>query len=95
MQGTVVITNLSSVLNDKNEWETPDTFNPGHFLNSQGQFLRREAFLPFSAGESHTLYLYTYFIIFKQKYYFFPSLVIFGIYDGDELKDKNKIPFFK
>ncbi|KAI1892059.1 hypothetical protein AGOR_G00150080 [Albula goreensis] len=50
-KGTLVIINLSSVLNDKNEWETPDTFNPGHFLDSQGQFRRREAFLPFSAGK--------------------------------------------
>ncbi|KAI1892060.1 hypothetical protein AGOR_G00150090 [Albula goreensis] len=49
-KGTVIVANLSSVLNDKNEWETPDTFNPGHFLDSQGQFRRREAFLPFSAG---------------------------------------------
>ncbi|KAB5539711.1 hypothetical protein PHYPO_G00092210 [Pangasianodon hypophthalmus] len=49
-KGTAVTTNLSSVLNDKNEWETPDTFNPGHFLDDQGQFLKKDAFLPFSAG---------------------------------------------
>lgn len=41
---------LSSVLFDKNEWETPDVFNPQHFLDSEGQFRRRDAFLPFSAG---------------------------------------------
>lgn len=34
---------------DKNVWETPNTFNPGHFLEN-GQYRRREAFLPFSAG---------------------------------------------
>ncbi|XP_071394150.1 cytochrome P450 2J2-like [Centroberyx affinis] len=50
-KGTAIMTNLSSVLFDKNEWETPDTFNPEHFLNSEGQFRRREAFLPFSAGK--------------------------------------------
>ncbi|KAL6486136.1 hypothetical protein MHYP_G00055280 [Metynnis hypsauchen] len=49
-KGTAVTTNLSSVLNDKTEWETPDTFNPGHFLDDQGQFRKRDAFLPFSAG---------------------------------------------
>ncbi|XP_072537915.1 cytochrome P450 2J2-like [Salminus brasiliensis] len=49
-KGTTVTTNLSSVLNDKNEWKTPDSFNPGHFLDDQGQFRKREAFLPFSAG---------------------------------------------
>lgn len=41
---------LTSVLFDKNEWETPDIFNPEHFLDSEGQFRRRDAFLPFSAG---------------------------------------------
>ncbi|XP_078141652.1 cytochrome P450 2J2-like [Centroberyx gerrardi] len=50
-KGTAIMTNLSSVLFDKNEWETPDTFNPEHFLDSEGRFRRREAFLPFSAGK--------------------------------------------
>lgn len=45
--------NLTSVLFDKNEWETPDTFNPEHFLDSEGKFVRRDAFLPFSAGNFH------------------------------------------
>ncbi|KAG2461424.1 cytochrome P450 2J2-like [Polypterus senegalus] len=48
---TAVLINLSSVLNDKDEWETPDTFNPGHFLTPDGTFRRREAFMPFSAGK--------------------------------------------
>ncbi|KAG2461425.1 CP2J2 protein, partial [Polypterus senegalus] len=46
---TAILINLSSVLNDKDEWETPDTFNPGHFLTPDGKFRRREAFMPFSA----------------------------------------------
>lgn len=50
LQGTIITTNLSSVLFDKTEWATPDAFNPEHFLDSEGQFRRREAFLPFSAG---------------------------------------------
>lgn len=49
--GTMVITSLSSVLNDKSEWETPDEFNPNHFLDSQGFFRKREAFFAFSAGK--------------------------------------------
>ncbi|KAI5606956.1 cytochrome P450, family 2, subfamily AD, polypeptide 3 [Silurus asotus] len=52
-KGTAVITNLSSVLNDKSQWETPGTFNPGHFLDEQGRFLKKEAFLPFSAGRAN------------------------------------------
>ncbi|XP_054646489.1 cytochrome P450 2J6-like [Dunckerocampus dactyliophorus] len=50
-KGTCVIILLTSVLFDKNEWETPHTFNPGHFLDASGKFLKKEAFLPFSAGK--------------------------------------------
>ena len=50
-QGTTVIANLTSALFDKNEWETPFAFNPGHFLDEEGKFRKRTAFLPFSAGE--------------------------------------------
>lgn len=50
-KGTPLTTNLSSVLFDKNEWATPETFNPEHFLDSEGRFCRREAFLPFSTGK--------------------------------------------
>uniref|UniRef100_A0ACB8F7M3 Cytochrome P450 2J1 n=1 Tax=Sphaerodactylus townsendi TaxID=933632 RepID=A0ACB8F7M3_9SAUR len=48
-KGTVLIPHLTSVLFDKEEWETPDAFNPDHFLEN-GQFKKKEAFLPFSAG---------------------------------------------
>uniref|UniRef100_G3PNK4 Cytochrome P450, family 2, subfamily N, polypeptide 13 n=1 Tax=Gasterosteus aculeatus aculeatus TaxID=481459 RepID=G3PNK4_GASAC len=50
-KGTTVMPSLTSVLFDKTEWETPHTFNPGHFLGAEGKFVRREAFLPFSAGK--------------------------------------------
>uniref|UniRef100_A0A673GDZ2 Cytochrome P450, family 2, subfamily N, polypeptide 13 n=1 Tax=Sinocyclocheilus rhinocerous TaxID=307959 RepID=A0A673GDZ2_9TELE len=42
---------LHSVLFDENEWETPYKFNPGHFLDKEGKFVRRDAFMPFSAGK--------------------------------------------
>ncbi|XP_044839485.1 cytochrome P450 2D14-like isoform X2 [Mauremys mutica] len=49
-KGTTVITNLSSVLKDETVWEKPHQFYPEHFLDADGQFVKREAFLPFSAG---------------------------------------------
>ncbi|XP_018525658.1 cytochrome P450 2J4 [Lates calcarifer] len=50
-KGTSVMPILTSVLFDKDEWETPDTFNPGHFLDAEGKFVKREALLAFSAGK--------------------------------------------
>ncbi len=41
---------LSSALQDEDEWEKPNTFNPDHFLDKEGNFRKRDAFVPFSAG---------------------------------------------
>uniref|UniRef100_A0A8C6ANG3 Cytochrome P450 family 2 subfamily W member 1 n=1 Tax=Monodon monoceros TaxID=40151 RepID=A0A8C6ANG3_MONMO len=49
-KGTPVVPLLSSVLLDKTQWETPRQFNPGHFLDADGRFVKWAAFLPFSAG---------------------------------------------
>ncbi|XP_009687467.2 cytochrome P450 2J2 [Struthio camelus] len=49
-KGTTLMTSLTSIMFDKNVWETPDTFNPEHFLEN-GQYRKRDAFLPFSAGK--------------------------------------------
>ncbi|XP_069071503.1 cytochrome P450 2J2-like isoform X1 [Pleurodeles waltl] len=50
-KGTIILPNLSSVLYDPECWETPQEFNPCHFLDHEGNFINREAFLPFSAGQ--------------------------------------------
>ncbi|XP_067150960.1 cytochrome P450 2K6-like [Apteryx mantelli] len=49
-KGTYVIPLLTSVLRDKSQWEKPDVFHPEHFLNSEGKFVKKDAFMPFSAG---------------------------------------------
>ncbi|KAM6965912.1 cytochrome P450 2K1-like [Tautogolabrus adspersus] len=49
-KGTPALFLLSSALLDEDEWETPYTFNPAHFLDEDGNFRKRDAFLPFSAG---------------------------------------------
>ncbi|NXV49156.1 CP2J2 protein, partial [Uria aalge] len=77
-KGTVLITNLTSVMFDKNEWETPDTFNPGHFFKD-GQFWKRESFVPFSIGKRSCLgellarsELFLFFTTLLQKFTFQP-----------------------
>ncbi|XP_051808047.1 cytochrome P450 2K3-like [Acanthochromis polyacanthus] len=40
---------------DESEWETPHTFNPAHFLNGEGKFIQRNAFVVFSKGCKITL----------------------------------------
>ncbi|XP_040290394.1 cytochrome P450 2F2-like [Bufo bufo] len=50
-KGATVIPFLSSVLMDPSQWETPEVFNPGHFLDEDGQFRNRPAFMSFSAGK--------------------------------------------
>ncbi|XP_039196454.1 cytochrome P450 2J2-like isoform X2 [Crotalus tigris] len=48
---TIILPDLRSVLLDPEQWETPDEFNPNHFLDKDGKFIEREEFLPFGIGE--------------------------------------------
>uniref|UniRef100_I3J333 Cytochrome P450 n=1 Tax=Oreochromis niloticus TaxID=8128 RepID=I3J333_ORENI len=50
-KGTMIVATLDSVLHDESMWETPHSFNPQHFLDKDGKFRKRDAFLPFSAGK--------------------------------------------
>ncbi|KAM8877876.1 vitamin D 25-hydroxylase [Synchiropus picturatus] len=54
-KGTMVITNLYSVHFDEKYWIDPGVFSPQRFLDSCGNFVRREAFLPFSMGRRQCL----------------------------------------
>uniref|UniRef100_A0A6I8RMA8 Cytochrome P450 family 2 subfamily J member 2 n=1 Tax=Xenopus tropicalis TaxID=8364 RepID=A0A6I8RMA8_XENTR len=49
-KGTLIITDLSSVHYDETHWKYPHEFNPENFLNEEGELLKIESFLPFSAG---------------------------------------------
>uniref|UniRef100_A0ACB8FBV6 Uncharacterized protein n=1 Tax=Sphaerodactylus townsendi TaxID=933632 RepID=A0ACB8FBV6_9SAUR len=49
-KGTIVVPDIASVLLDPKQWATPQEFNPNHFLDKGGNFVTREAFLPFGAG---------------------------------------------
>ncbi|XP_069449028.1 cytochrome P450 2J2-like isoform X2 [Ovis canadensis] len=77
-KGTMVMTNLTALHNDPTEWATPDTFNPEHFLEN-GQFKKRESFLPFSIGKRMCLgeqlartELFIFFTSLLQKFTFRP-----------------------
>lgn len=50
-KGIYVIPVLSSVLKEAGHWETPESFNPSHFLDEKGCFKKSESFLAFSAGK--------------------------------------------
>ncbi|XP_013376236.1 PREDICTED: cytochrome P450 2J2-like isoform X2 [Chinchilla lanigera] len=77
-KGTIVLTNLTALHRDPTEWASPDTFNPEHFLEN-GQFKKRESFLPFSVGKRVCLgeqlarsELFIFFTSLLQKFTFKP-----------------------
>uniref|UniRef100_A0A3P8PNZ6 Cytochrome P450, family 2, subfamily X, polypeptide 9 n=1 Tax=Astatotilapia calliptera TaxID=8154 RepID=A0A3P8PNZ6_ASTCA len=49
-KGTMIIENLTSVLSEEGQWKFPHEFNPENFLDDKGEFVKPEAFMPFSAG---------------------------------------------
>ncbi|XP_053327982.1 cytochrome P450 2W1-like [Spea bombifrons] len=78
-KGTQVMPIFTSVLYDETQWETPYRFNPNHFLDADGKFLKKDAFFPFSkgrrvcAGESLArMELFLFFTGMLQKFTFSP-----------------------
>ncbi|XP_034281344.1 cytochrome P450 2J5-like [Pantherophis guttatus] len=47
---TMVFVNIQSAHRDESQWKFPNEFNPSNFLNEEGDFVKPEAFMPFSAG---------------------------------------------
>ncbi|KAM6921526.1 cytochrome P450 2J2-like [Xenentodon cancila] len=79
-KGTMIMPTLNSVLHDETMWETPHTFNPQHFLDQDGKFRKREAFVPFSAGQRVCLgeqlarmELFLFFTSLLQRFSFSPA----------------------
>uniref|UniRef100_A0A8C6YIT0 Uncharacterized protein n=1 Tax=Naja naja TaxID=35670 RepID=A0A8C6YIT0_NAJNA len=50
-QGTTVLPLWASVHFDSLHWDNPRTFDPAHFLDKNGEFQKKDAYLPFSAGK--------------------------------------------
>ncbi|XP_037649493.1 cytochrome P450 2K1-like [Sebastes umbrosus] len=78
-EGTTVFPLLTSVLHDESEWESPHTFNPSHFLDKDGHFFKRDAFMPFSAGRRACpgeslakMELFLFFTSLLQRFRFSP-----------------------
>ncbi|XP_052031537.1 cytochrome P450 2J5 isoform X2 [Apodemus sylvaticus] len=79
-KGTVIMTNLTALHRDPKEWATPEVFNPEHFLEN-GQFKKRESFLPFSMGKRACLgeqlarsELFIFFSALMQRFTFKPPI---------------------
>ncbi|XP_074120711.1 cytochrome P450 2J2-like [Sminthopsis crassicaudata] len=75
-KGAMMMTNLTALNRDPEEWATPDTFNPEHFLEN-GQFKKKESFIPFSIGKRACLgeqlaraELFLFFTSLLQKFTF-------------------------
>ncbi|XP_041814106.1 cytochrome P450 2K1-like [Chelmon rostratus] len=78
-KGTAVYPLLTSVLYDESEWEKPHSFYPAHFLDKDGKFVKRDAFMPFSAGRRVCLgeslarmELFIFFTTLMQHFRFTP-----------------------
>ncbi|MBN3302255.1 CP2J2 protein, partial [Amia calva] len=76
-KGVVVVPMLMPILFDKSEYQTADRFNPEHFLEKEGKFVKRDNFMPFSIGKRACpgeqlarMELFLFFTSFLQRFTF-------------------------
>ncbi|XP_056329342.1 cytochrome P450 2G1 [Danio aesculapii] len=98
---TVIIPMLHSVLRDEGQWETPWTFNPEHFLDSNGNFKKNPAFMAFSAGKRSCvgeslarMELFLFIVSLLQKFSFSSPNGPDGIDPSPELSSFANMPRF-
>uniref|UniRef100_A0ACB8EG94 Uncharacterized protein n=1 Tax=Sphaerodactylus townsendi TaxID=933632 RepID=A0ACB8EG94_9SAUR len=79
-KGTCILPLLYSVLQDETQWQNPQEFYPEHFLDSEGKFVKRDAFMPFSAGRRKCagetlakMELFLFFSSLLQRFTFQPA----------------------
>ncbi|KAM6471610.1 cytochrome P450 2C14-like [Liasis olivaceus] len=102
---TAVTPMLSSVHFDPLHWETPEKFNPDHFLDEKGQFRKRDAFMPFSAGKRACpgealarMELFLFFSTLLQKFTFHlvgdtKDMDVMSLYL--DFRNKNQYPLIR
>merc|ERR1712088_1152311 len=54
-KGTSVFANTSHIMNDPKHWDKPEDFNPGRFLDAEGNFKKNERCIPFLVGKRYCL----------------------------------------
>ncbi|XP_063162797.1 cytochrome P450 2J5-like [Candoia aspera] len=88
-KGTFINPDLNSVFLDSKLWETPEKFNPSHFLDKDGQFVAREEFQVLATGSDVSL---EDKLARAELFIFFTNLLktfVFQLPEGEEKPSKE------